>query len=291
MLSRPLLANRMRSVKKKRNQLMKPRVILYCLLGGLPMTIAALGDGHPAWFWLSGIVMAAAFAPVALFGPRTALGQFGVIAPVLAIITVLCTWSEAFIFAPQVRPNLAQELAGTAVMYLIVAIVLAVLAWGLRLPKLASGPIERRSFAGTLAVILVCGIAYLVFYAVFGGITYQFFTKAYYPEAAQVAGKLGFWFWAIQFGRGALMTLAVLPVIYTLRMSRWQTAIVIGTIIWVAGGLSPLLVPNAFLGTTQRMIHIVEILTQNFSLGIVAGLLLRPKPKAVPAALATAANF
>jgi hypothetical protein len=270
---------------------MKPRVILYCLLGGLPMTIAALGDGHPAWFWLSGIVMAAAFAPVALFGPRTALGQFGVIAPVLAIITVLCTWSEAFIFAPQVRPNLAQELAGTAVMYLIVAIVLAVLAWGLRLPKLASGPIERRSFAGTLAVILVCGIAYLVFYAVFGGITYQFFTKAYYPEAAQVAGKLGFWFWAIQFGRGALMTLAVLPVIYTLRMSRWQTAIVIGTIIWVAGGLSPLLVPNAFLGTTQRMIHIVEILTQNFSLGIVAGLLLRPKPKAVPAALATAANF
>jgi hypothetical protein len=161
----------------------------------------------------------------------------------------------------------------------------------LRLPKLASGPIKRRSFAGTLAVILVCGIAYLVFYAVFGGITYQFFTKAYYPEAAQVAGKLGFWFWAIQFGRGALMTLAVLPVIYTLRMSRWQTAIVIGTIIWVAGGLSPLLVPNAFLGTTQRMIHIVEILTQNFSLGIVAGLLLRPKPKAVPAALATAANF
>ena len=86
------------------------------------------------------------------------------------------------------------------------------------------------------------------------------------------------WFWAIQFGRGVLMTLAVIPAIYTLRMSRWQTAIAIGAIIWVAGGLAPLLVPNAMMGTTQRIIHIFEILTQNAPLGITAGLLLRPKP-------------
>jgi hypothetical protein len=268
---------------------MKLRVVLYCLLGGLPMTIAALGAGHPAWFWLSGIVMAAAFVPVALFGPRTALGQFGVIAPVLAIITVLCTWSEALIFAPQVRQNLAQELAGTSVMYLIVAIVLAVLARALQLPRPLAGTVERRSPLSALAMIIVCGIAYLVFYMIFGGITYRFFTKAYYPEAVQVAGKLGLWFWAIQIGRGALMTLAVLPVIYTLHMSRWQTAIVIGTLIWVAGGLAPLLVPNALMGTTQRMIHIVEIFTQNFPLGLVAGLLLRPKPNVAPATLANVA--
>ena len=74
------------------------------------------------------------------------------------------------------------------------------------------------------------------------------------------------------------MTMAVLPVIYTLRMNRWQTAIAVGVLIWVAGGLAPLLVPNAFMGTTQRIIHIFEILTQNASLGITAGLLMRPKP-------------
>jgi hypothetical protein len=34
------------------------------------------------------------------------------------------------------------------------------------------------------------------------------------------------------------------------------------------------------MGTTQRMIHIVEILTQNAPLGITAVLLLRPKSKA-----------
>jgi hypothetical protein len=264
---------------------MKLRVVLYCLLGGLPMSIAALGAGHFAWFWLSGIVLAAAFVPVALFGPRTALGQFAVIAPVLAIVTALCTWSEALIFAPQTRQHPARDLAGVLVMYLIVAIALAALAWGLRLPKLASSQIDRRSLVGTLAIIPVCGIAYLVFYMVFGGITYQFFTKVYYPEAAQVATSLGLWFWAIQIGRGALMTLAVLPAIYTLRMKRWQSALVIGIIIWVAGGLAPLLIPNPFMGTTQRIIHIVEILTQNFPLGLVAVWLLRLKPNVTPVAI------
>ena len=89
--------------------------------------------------------------------------------------------------------------------------------------------------------------------------------------------RLGLWFWAIQIGRGALMTLGVLPVIYSLRMSRWQAAIVVGLLVWVAGGVAPLLPPNGFMETTQRMIHIVEILTQNASLGITAVLLLRPK--------------
>jgi hypothetical protein len=70
----------------------------------------------------------------------------------------------------------------------------------------------------------------------------------------------------------------VIPVIYTLRMSRWRAALAVGLLIWVVGGVSPLLVPNPFMGTTLRLIHIIEILTQNASLGITAVLLLRPKP-------------
>jgi len=103
------------------------------------------------------------------------------------------------------------------------------------------------------------------------------------PEATQIVARLGPWFWVIQIGRGVLMTLGVLPVIYSLRMSRWQSAIVVGLLIWVAGGLAPLIPPNSFMGTTQRMTHIVEILTQNASLGITAVLLLRPKATPVAA--------
>ena len=257
---------------------MKSRVVLYCALGGLPMLIATMGAGHFAWWWISGIVLAASFVPVALFGPRSALGQFGVIAPVLVVITVLCTWSEALIFAAGFKEQAASNLIAVLVMYLIVAAVLAVLGWGLKLRNAAISAVEHRSVASTIALVAVCGVAYAVYYRIFGAITYQYFTKGYYPEAAQTAQAMGIWFWAIQFGRGVLMTLAVMPAIYTLRMGRWHTAIAIGVLIWVAGGLAPLLVPNAFLGTTQRIIHIFEILTQNAPLGITAGLLLRPKP-------------
>ncbi|PYT63329.1 MAG: hypothetical protein DMG35_04465, partial [Acidobacteria bacterium] len=76
-------------------------------------------------------------------------------------------------------------------------------------------------------------------------------------------------------------TLAVVPVIRTLRMKRWHSAVVVGLIIWIAGGLAPLVVPNPIMGATQRFIHIVEIFTQNFSLGFTAVLLLRPRPKPV----------
>lgn len=74
------------------------------------------------------------------------------------------------------------------------------------------------------------------------------------------------------------MTLAVVPVVHTLRMKRWHAAVVVGLIIWITGGLAPLVVPNPIMGATQRLIHIVEIFTQNFSLGLTAALLLRPRP-------------
>jgi hypothetical protein len=267
---------------------MKSRIVLYCLLGGLPITIAALGAGHFGWWWLSGIVLTAAFVPVALYGPRNALGQFGVTVPVLAIVTVLCTWSEAMVFIPEFRQQAVRNLTAPLVMYLIMAAVLAALMWGLKLTKPSDHTVEQRSPASAVPLIFACGVAYLVYYFIFGIIAYQFFTKRFAPGAEQLARSLGLWFYAIQIGRGILMTLAVVPAIYTLRLSRRQTAIAIGVLIWVAGGLAPLLVPNAIMGATQRMMHIVEILTQNASLGITAALLLRPRPTARAASTAEA---
>jgi len=269
---------------------MKLRVILYCLLGGLPLTIAAMGAGKFGWWWLSGIVLAAAFVPVALFGPRGTLAQFGVIAPVLFIVTAFCTWTEALLFVPNFRQEAVRDLVGSTVTYLVVAALLAALASAFKLTRRDGPEVEHRPAAMAALMVVAGGFAYALYYLIFGAITYQFFTKGYYPEATQQVARLGLWFWAIQIGRGALMTLAVVPVIYTLRMPRWQAAMVVGILIWTAGGLAPLLVPNAFMGTTQRIIHIVEILTQNASLGITAALLLRPRSAASPTPRAVAAS-
>lgn len=265
---------------------MKWRVAVYCLLGGLPLTIAALGAGHFAWWWLSGILFAASFVPVALFGPRTALGQFAVIAPVLLIVTVLCLWSEALIFVPdpRYRQQAGSILFGSIIMYMVLAAVLAILGRLLKLSKSLGLKVPHRSLPGAGIMVLLSALAYTLYYLIFGAITYQFFTRGYYPEAEQAVGRLGFWFWIIQIARGLLMTLAVLPAIHTLRMKRWHVAIVVGLLIWITGGLGPLVVPNALMGATQRFIHTVEIFTQNFSLGVTAVLLLRPRSASAVAA-------
>ncbi len=260
---------------------MKLRVVVYCLLGGLPVTIAALGAGHFAWWWLSGVLFAGSFVPVALFGPPKALAQFFVIAPVLLIVTVLCTWSEALIFVPQFSQHAVRDLSSSVVMYLILAVVLAFLASLLKLSRAANVNIRHRAPVSAALLILLCGVAYGIYYLIFGAITYQFFTKGYYPEATHLVERLGLWFWAIQIVRGLLMTLAVVPVIYSLRMRRWHAAVVVGLLIWITGGAAPLAVPNDFMGATQRLIHVVEIFTQNASLGVTAVFFFRPR--AMPA--------
>jgi hypothetical protein len=268
----------LREREEDKEEVMNLRVVLYCLLGGLALLLPGMTVGHLFWWYVSGVVLTAAFVPVALYGPRTALGQLGVIFPVLFVVSVLTTWSEALLFVktPAIQAHPFRDLAAETLVYLIVAIVLVVLGRVLGLTGDSTKPMPRRPVGKALGTVAICAVAYMIYYLVFGGITYQFFTKQYFPNAAELIAPLGWWFWAIQIARGLLMTLAVMPAIYTLRLSRGTVAICAGLLIWVAGGLAPLLVPNEFMGTRQRFIHIVEIFTQNFTLGLTAGLLLRP---------------
>lgn len=226
---------------------------------------------------VAGGVLALGMVPVAVYGPRSGMGQFGTIASTLLIITALCTWSEALLFLPTspIREHPVATLVGSSVMYLLVAGVLALLAKLLRLGRDTARNADHRKIAAIALLAPVCGIAYVVYYGIFGAITYQWFTRAYYPEATQIVEKLGWWFWGIQFARGVLMTIAVVPIVCTLRMRRFHAAIVVGAVIWIAGGLVPLLMPNPLLTVGQRLIHIAEIFTQNFTLGVTAVLLLR----------------
>jgi hypothetical protein len=244
------------------------------------MLLPAAQDGHVFWWFVSGVVLSAGFVPVALFGPATIVGLFAVISPVLFIVTVVTTWSEALLFvkSPAIQEHAVTNLLGATFMYGTVAVFLSVIGRVFRLSKSVSFRPARWPMGKAAGLIAICAGAYMVYYLVFGAITYQFFTKGYYPNAEADVRSFGVsLFWGMQFVRGVLMTLAVVPVIYTLRMDRWQVAVCAGVLMWVAGGLAPLLVPNELMGPEQRFIHIVEILSQNFPLGFTAGLLLRPK--------------
>ena len=78
------------------------------------------------------------------------------------------------------------------------------------------------------------------------------------------------------------MILISLPIIRALRMPRWQAGIALGIMLWIVGGGAGLLLPNPYMVTPQRYIHIIEIMTQNVALGVTALPLLRRKDLGEP---------
>ena len=254
------------------------RMAIFCVLGGLCFTLPALSLGHFWSYWLFGAVTVASLVPAVRFGPRQMLAQACMIALALIVVGLVCTLVEGALFFPQMQNEVLRDLTGGSVSYLVAASLLVVLARLLQLHETATLAPEHRSVGIAIPMVLLSGLSYVVYYMVFGGITYQFFTKQYYPHAAEQVSAMGPWFWPYQFARGIVMVLAVLPVVYTLRLSRWRAALAVGLLLWIVGGGAALLVPNAAMVPLQRFEHIVEIMTQNVSLGITAVLLLRRKP-------------
>jgi hypothetical protein len=253
------------------------RVGLYCLLGGLCFTVSALGAGHFWLWWLSGVLTVAAFVPVVRFGPRHPLALMGALYLTLVVVGLVCTLSEGVLFYPALKAEALRDLAGGSVMYLLAAAVLAALAKVLKLAEPKAQTVEHRPMGIAIPMVLLAGLSYVIYYQIFGAIAFVFFTKQYYPHAVEQVAALGLWFYVYQWGRGTLMTLAVLPIIFTLRLPRWQAALAVGVLVWVVGGGASLLVPNAMMVAAQRYTHIVEIMTQNVSLGMTAVFLLRPR--------------
>lgn len=256
---------------------MKWKIAVFCVLGGLPFSVAGLADGKAGWWWLAGILISTSLVPAAQFGPSKFLARFGVIASSIVAVGIWCTLSESAIFYPESRTKLLSSFIGGTVLYIANAAWLAGLARILKLRQPSDDLVRLRSMPTLAAVVLASGIAYLTYYYVFGELAFALYTKQFYPHAAEQVAALEAWFPLYQAGRGVLMTFALLPMIATLRTKRWQAALVVGLVAWVVGGAAPLLVPSAQMAASQRYAHILEIMTQNVSLGITAVWLLRQK--------------
>ncbi len=243
----------------------------------------ALGVGHFGWYWFSGVVISAALVPLVRFGPRSMWAQFGAIALVLVMIGLACTFSEAIVFFPEMKAQMMIAVPGGTVVYLAAAALLVELAKLLKLTDREAEQVPHRSSTAVAPLILASGASYVLYYLIFGAIAFQFFTRKYYPHATEQVAAMGLWFWAYQLGRGLLMTLAVVPVIYALRLPRWKAAVVVGLMVWIVGGGATLLVSSTVMVPAQRYMHILEIMTQNVSLGMTAVWLLRPRTKKVAA--------
>ena len=139
------------------------------------------------------------------------MAQFGAIFLALVVVETCCTLSEVIVFFPQMRAQMTTNASGGIIMDLLAAVVLAGLAKSLKMAEPGGEPAIYRSAAITWFLVLLAGLSYVVYYQIFGFITFHFFTNQYYPHAVEQATAMGIWFWAYQWARGLMMTLAVLP--------------------------------------------------------------------------------
>ena len=267
------------------------RIPLFCLLGGLCFSVTGFGNGHFWWALLAGIVLTASLVPLLRFTGRSFMPRVVSVALVVIVIGIVCTISEGIVFYPETKPTMMKALIGGGITYFVASFLLVGIANLLGLHSGSQESPEARPIGVAVPMVLLGALSYVIYYMIFGAITFQLYTRQFYPHAAEQVGALGQWFWLYQFGRGLLMTLAILPAIYSLRLRRWKAAIAIGLVTWIAGGGASLLVPNDLMLAQQRYAHIVEIFTQNFSLGVTATLLLRRKAalKAAPVQVTTTA--
>jgi hypothetical protein len=126
---------------------------------------------------------------------------------------------------------------------------------------------------------LVVGFAYVILFFVAGMLVFPYVSHFYsgrvMPSIQAIIG--------VEFVRGLIYGLAMLPVARQLEGHRWRAAAVLGLCVSVFGGVAPLLLPNnKYLPADILPYHLVEVGCENFLLGMMGAWLFvakRPKPE------------
>jgi len=246
----------------------------------------ATGDGLVASFLLltlGGTLLALVLSPAVQHLPLAPFQRLAVLWAMLFLIGYLINALEAAFFTTLPLEQLAlqgEQALGTSF----------IIAWlfdrlfpaqppTVSLGQRLRGLLGRRSWRGWLGRLVLCGLAYVLVYLVVGAVFYLAFTQPYYTDPAlaeQLHLKpppgLGV-ILPLELLRGVLFALTLLPLIAVARLRRWRLAVWLGLILFVVGGLVSLLVNQAW-PIPLRVYHGVEILFQNFTLGVVIGYLL-----------------
>jgi len=135
----------------------------------------------------------------------------------------------------------------------------------------------RRSAAAWAGRLALSALSYLIFYWIFGALNYSLFTHTYYEtHQATLLVPPTETILLVETVRGVMLALSVLPLAAAwpnTGLGRLRLAVMVGLVLFVIGGVAPLLGASA-LPLFLRVASGWEIFLQNFSTGVVAALLL-----------------
>lgn len=267
------------------------RIVALCALIGLeyvavralPRTVVGFKGidpwPHVGWQVLGGFLVALVLVPVVLRAPWRDLTLFGLLAGIIFYVGYLSNFIEAAIFIPSIRAELPLGVVEGLLASLATAALLVAVIERDAFGEGPRGASHRLSWRGWTLRLAACAAIYLAAYFMVGAIMYQAFMAPFYDNPTLglvVPDSMGLVF-PIQFTRGLLFTIAMLPLALGLRVERFSLALILAAMLFVIGGLAPLLVPNPHMPAELRFYHSLEILLQNGSLGIAIALLLAPR--------------
>ncbi len=277
------------------------RMLLYCVLCGLFLSWGGHdGGGHlMSWWWLQGIVLTAGLFPIVHFGAANFLRRLASVWMLLVLVSCFSTWLEGRVYLPLADSSRPKILMAGFLLYTILAVVIAGLAGLFDLVAADGESPETRDADGIVVVMLAGGVVYLLCHWMFGALFFRYFTHSYYSSVLELkvgldgVRQMGSRLAIIEFGRGALMALAVVPAIAIMRVDRTKSAIIAGLVLWIAGGLALQIAPNPIIPQHLRWLYTWQILLQNFPVGFITAWVMRktaePAEEPTPQAASTTA--
>lgn len=244
-------------------------IIAGWLLGGRPGWLGA-GIGL-----LAGILIGVTLGPIAARLPESRLRHLVIWGSAL-FLNILSVSIEGAFFVSARSPMTASPLAWTAGLLLDSLVTAGLITW-LFAPKtpLAPPPQAReRAWYSWAWRFVLSAFGYLVFYFIFGAVNYALVTRPYYethvsglvvPAAQTVL--------MAEVVRAPLIVLSIVPLILAWKSKRLLVAVLCGIILFVIGGVVPLVL-NPALPDLLRLASAIEIFFQNFLTGVVAVVLL-----------------
>jgi hypothetical protein len=267
------------------------RVAGACLLVGAVYSLASLGVAvllgplshlkptlaNAAVWWISGTLICLSLAPFMLRSTWSRLNTILAVWAVWAFVRSIGLGIEGYLFTHTDAAVAAVGAAMGVLIGLLVAWLLVLVLW-----NPAPGPSTRSSQARSLGSwiwrILAVGLAYVVFYLVIGGANALLYTRSFYENNRAYALTLppvGAIFLALLI-RGPLFGLGSFFIALSAHFSGNRSAVWLGLLLFVLGGLSP------YLETTFRTMPLgfnvatlTELFLQNFLTGVVAARLYR----------------
>jgi len=202
----------------------------------------------------------------------------------MALVRSLGLGIEGSLFKPTAAATAIVGAAAAIVVQFVVACLAVWFFMPARQSAAAHRPLQAQwSWFGWLWRIVVVGLAFFVFYFVFGATNALLYTQAFYKNNPQYGLSLppaGLIF-AAQLVRGPLFALGALFLAQAASVSRRQLGLWLGILLFVVGGVGPYVeITFRTMPLGFNLATLTEVFLQNFLTGLVAAALLGPRPAA-----------